>query len=112
MSKKNKREKSKHSVPKKTKSFLIDPRLDNYIRNLMNLVAWPLEQRINILLSEIDTVRSNVMIANTMLERKGIIDRAEFFAEFQEYELKERGIVDATGNMTGTPIFSLYNFGE
>ena len=80
------------------------------ISAMVHNVIFPLEQRMNVLLTKIENVKSNVVVSNTLLERKGVLEKKEFMEEYGRYETQERGVVDGDGRMDGCPIFSLYNF--
>ena len=111
---KKKRKVIRKSVNKSSRfnqeAFLHD--IEAQTRKIVQGMIVPMEQRIDSLFENIQNVKSNVVVSNSLLESKGIITRDEFFAEFQEYQKNEVGVADGSGAMSGAPVFSLYNCGE
>jgi len=101
------------AVPKKKRSFasereaLLDE-VDARVQAMFHGLILPVEQRITAMHNELEALKANVITANTLLERKEIIERDEFMEEFVRYG-REIGLVDGVGNMDGTPVISLYN---
>jgi len=83
--------------------------LDMKTRRIFQGMMFPLEQRMDQLFSLIQNVKSNVIVANTLLERKEYITKEEFLEEFILYEKHDVGVVDGEGKMDGNCVFSLYN---
>lgn len=115
MSKKKKKERKKVIVHKHLNSsskfsqekFLSD--LESQTRKTFQGMILPFEQRLDSLFEKLQNVKSNVVVSNSLLERKNIFTRDEFFAEFQNYQSNEVGSVDGSGTMDGNSVFSIYN---
>lgn len=83
--------------------------LEQKIRSIVQGTFSPLEQRITMLSNKLENVKGNIVAVLSLLERKKIIGREEFFSEYSSYIENEVGIVDGEGKMEGRPVFSLYN---
>ena len=83
--------------------------IDDRIRKSFINMIQPLESRVDHMVAAIDNAKSNIIVTNTVLEKKGIVNQEEFFAEFKRYLEEEKGGVDGCGQMVGSPIMSLYN---
>jgi len=83
--------------------------LEPKIRNIVNSSLLQIDQRINQLHEMILNVKANLITVNTLLERKGLLEKEEFYNEFLIQEKMEVGGVDSLGRMDGKPIFSIYN---
>jgi len=106
MTKKNKA-KNKISLDKES----LYSEIDNRIRGIIKGIVSPIEQRMIIMNNHLETIKANVITANTILNLKGIISKEEFEEEFRRYS-SEVGTVNGSGRMEGSPILSLYNLGE
>jgi len=92
------------------KAFLKE--LEEQTRRVFYSMILPVEQRIDSLLDSFHNVKTNVVVTNTLLEKKKFFTREEFFAEFREYGKAEGGgEVDGSGQMDGNSVFSIYNYG-
>ena len=112
MSKKKKKRVVSNKRPRKRAVFdknVFVAELERRVRTIVNSSMVPIEQRMTLLFERIQNVKANVIAANTLLERKGILEVEEFQKEFMVHEAREVGGVDSLGRMEGDPIFSLYN---
>lgn len=87
----------------------ISPELDTRIRAIVQAAILPIDQRLDQLSSLILNVKSNVIVSNSILEKKGILEKEEFAKAFEDFESSQIGFVDDGGEMIGSPIFSLYD---
>jgi len=88
-------------------SFLSE--LDLQVRKIFQGMILPVEQRMDSIYDDLQTVKSNVVVANSLLEKKGVLTREEFFKEFEEFERTEVAKVDGSGQMKGSSVYSIYN---
>jgi len=87
----------------------IHPELADFIKITMMNNLRPIEGRMHLLQREFDNLKANLMVINTFMEKKGIINREEFFAEANRFMMQEQGVVDMAGNMPGRVMVTLYN---
>ena len=109
--KRNKKIQTGKNVRFDSKAFLSE--LEAQTRRIFQGMILPVEQRLDSLFENLQSVKSNVVVANTLLEKKKIFSREEYFDEFALYGQTEGvGAVDVSGQMDGNSVFSLYNCGE
>ena len=83
--------------------------LESKIRAIVNNVTFSIDQSIKSLSNQIENVKSNTIVAISLMEKKGLITRDEYLSAFMEYEETERPVVNGDGTMPGSFVFSLYN---
>ena len=92
--------------------FAVDPRMEGFIKNVAETYVWPMEQRLNLLLGQVENVKANQITLGTILQKHGLIDEEEYKSEYGILQATALGLVSADGTMDGRPIFSLYNLEE
>ena len=86
-------------------------RIDERIhRSFVNLIQG-VEAKLENLQAELENAKGNIIVTNTLLEKKNILKQEEFFEEYQRYIEEQQGGVDGSGQMDGKAIMSLYNCG-
>lgn len=94
---------------KQTKKPSASLDLETKIKAIIQNIVIPIDQRLSVLNNKIENVKSNTIVAVTLLERKKVFSREEFLKEFNDYHQSEVAVVDGDGNMNGYPVFSIYN---
>lgn len=94
---------------KKLSEFIFSNELEQQIRRIFRSQIIPIEQQLESLAELLFNIKANVVVANSLLERKKIFSRDEFFSEFELYQKEENGGVNKDGSMDGSVVVSLYN---
>lgn len=110
--------KKKKKKPMKRKVFdRLDPftnenftkRFEVEVNKVLQKFLTPLDQRVSVLYENMQNVKANVIVTTTLLEKKNLLTRDEFFEEFQVYMRTEHIVPDENGNIPGNSVFSIYN---
>lgn len=109
MTKKNKRLSFRKGFRPSIVRETSDDEMERTIRNTIETYVWPYEQRINLLLSQLENIKANQIALGTVLEKHNLVSSEEFQKEYANLQLNVIGIVNADGTMRGRPIFSIYN---
>lgn len=110
MSKKKSTKTVKRNSPKKPAwNKRLSPEQEAHVREIVTQILSPLEKRLSSVYSKAENTKANLIVMNTLLEKKGIVEREEFLRDFEKYQSEEVGVIDGMGKMEGNPIFSLYN---
>jgi hypothetical protein len=112
MAKKKRKKPIKRAVSRQLNPFnnkMFVDKLETEVSKILQRFLTPLEQRISVLYETIQNVKANIVAATTLLERKEILTRDEFFEEFKTYMESECVIPDGDGSIQGNSVFSIYN---
>lgn len=110
MSKRKPSKVPKRKPPKKPAwNKRLSPEQEAHVREIVTQILSPLEKRLSSLYSKAENIKANLVVMNTLLEKKGIIEREEFLKDFEEYQSENNTSIDSMGRMEGNPIFYLYN---
>lgn len=105
--KKNESKKKKPNKPAWNKRLSFEQ--ESHVKEIIMQVITPIEKRITSMYATMINIQSNLAVSMALLEKHGVLEREEFFREFEKYQSEEIGIIDEMGRMEGNSVFSLYN---
>ena len=112
MAKKKRKKPMKRKMLKRSDPFANEEfteRLEVEVNKALQKFLTPLDQRVSVLYENMQNIKANVVVATTLLEKKKLLTRDEFFEEFQMYMRTEHIVPDEDGNIPGNSVFSIYN---
>lgn len=107
-----KKNKTKKNTPKKPAwNKRLSFEQESHVKEIIMQTVTPIEKRITSMYATMVNIQSNLAVSMSILEKHGILEREEFYNEFERYQSEEIGVIDDMGRMEGGSVFSLYNIG-
>jgi len=98
----------KKKVSSSKKKFKVPKELDLHIRTILSSVIYPIVQRMNQIVSEMNQVKSNLITTQNILQKQNLLDEKKYYPEFEKVSEELFGKNDGEGGLVGNPVFSIY----
>ena len=87
----------------------ISKEVDLHIKTMLSSSLFVIDQRVSSLVAELNEIKMNLMTTQNLLERKKIIEKGEFYKEYEVVSKTIFGSLDSDGKLVGNPAFTLYD---